>query len=93
MPRFKLTEVPLSSQYQRSEIVRLFAKNELPTRKFCLMHRIPFGAARLPDPPVDRPIDPHLQALTFAQASALIVALRRQAGLPDGDGDGDDDDD
>jgi hypothetical protein len=92
MARTQPIDALLISQYQRSEIVRLFAKNELPTRKFCLMHRIPFAAARLPDPPVDRPIDPHLQALTFAQASALIVALRRQAGLPDGDGDDDDDD-
>lgn len=80
----------MSSALQRDLIRRLFARNELPTRRFVLMHRIPFGKAGLPDPPVDRPVDPHLEKLTFAQASALIVSLRLQAGLSAGD-DGDDD--
>lgn len=78
---------PLSSALQRDFIRGLLKRNELPTQKFCLLHRIPFAAARLPDPPVDRPIEPHLQRLTFAQASALIAALKRQAGIEDEDDD------
>lgn len=80
---------PMISALQRDLIRRLLSRNELPTRRFVLLHRIPFAKAGLPEPPVDRPIEPHLDKLTFAQASALIVALRLQAGLPAG---GDDDD-
>jgi hypothetical protein len=87
MARFDLQDVPLSSAIQRQTIRGLLSRNELPTRKFCLLHRIPFRNAGLPEPPVDRPIDPHLEALTFAQASALIVSLRRAAGIEDRDDD------
>jgi hypothetical protein len=76
---------PTSTAYQQQLIRLLFVKNELSTGKFTLMHRIPFAAARLPEPPVDAAIDPHVQALTFSQASALIAALRKQAGIEDDD--------
>lgn len=78
---------PASTRYQRDMIQRLMGRVELPTRKTTLMHRIPFRAAGLPDPPDDRQIEPILEALTFAQASALINALKRQAGSEDEDDD------
>ena len=78
---------PPSTRYQRDTIRRLMGRVELPTRKTTLMHRIPFRAAGLPDPPADRQIEPILEALTFAQASALINALKRQAGSEDEDDD------
>lgn len=84
------TSEPMCSALQRDMIRRLFSRNELPARRFVLLHRIPFARAGLSDPPVECPVEPHLDSLTFAQASALIVALRLQAGLPAG---GDDDDD
>ena len=60
---------------------------ELSTGKTTLMHRIPFRAARLPDPPVDRPLDPIVQKLSMSEASALITALMKQAGIEDDDDD------
>lgn len=76
---------PASTKYQREHIRRLMARLELPTRKTVLLHRIPFRAAGLADPPVDCQIEPILEALTFAEASSLINALKRQAGIQDED--------
>lgn len=91
-PSFTLEEKPqpASTRYQRGKIRGLMSRLELPTRKTTLLHRIPFRAAKLPEPPVDRPLDPILDALSFAEASALINALYRQAGI---DPEEDDDDD
>lgn len=72
---------------QRADIERLFKKNELPTNKTALMHRIPFRAAGLPEPALDRPMTPLLSSLSIKQASALIVALKKQAGIEDDDDD------
>lgn len=88
-PQFNLTEVPASTAYQREQIVRWFSKNELQTRKTTLLHRIPFRAANLADPEPDQPMAPLLDALSFAQASALINALKRQAGAEISDDDDD----
>lgn len=79
-----------STAEQRGFIVTLFKRNELQTGRFTLMHRIPFRAAKLPEPPGDGPIEPHLQALSCEEASRLIVALKAQAGIEDDEGEGDD---
>lgn len=78
---------PASTRYQRDHIRRLMARNELPTRRTTLLHRIPFRAAGLPEPLVDVQLEPVLEALTFAQASTLIKALKKQAGIEDDDDD------
>lgn len=80
--------VPKSTRFQHAKIRSLLSRLELPTGNTTLMHCIPFRAAGLSDPPVDRPLEPMMAALTFAQASALIKALYRQLGMG-----GDDDDD
>lgn len=89
MSQHRTESEPHSTRFQYALIYTLLGKAELPARRTTLLHRIPFRAAGLPDPPVDRPIEPILQALTFAQASALINALKRQAGVEDDDDDED----
>ncbi len=76
---------PPSTRFQHAKVRGLMSRLELPTRQTTLMHRIPFRAAGLAEPPVDRPLEPLLQALSFAQASALIGALQRQLGIEDDD--------
>jgi hypothetical protein len=74
-----------SSAWQRMQIRQLLARAELSTRRYTLMHRIPFRAARLPDPPDGADIEPHLESLSMADAGRLIDALRRE--LDDSDDD------
>lgn len=74
---------------QRAEIARLLKRCELPVRKFTLLHRIPWRAAKLPDPPDGGGVDAHLGRLTSDQASRLIDALRAQACIDDDEDDND----
>lgn len=74
-----------SSAWQRMLIRQLFARAELPTRNFTLMHRIPFRAAKLPDPPDGAAIDPHLEAMSMVDAGRLIDTLRAELGDDDDD--------
>jgi hypothetical protein len=74
-----------SSTWQRMQIRQLLARSELSTRRYTLMHRIPFRAARLPDPPDGGDIEPHLESMSLVDAGRLIDALRRE--LDDGDDD------
>lgn len=80
-------EVKASTPMQRELIRMLMIRNELSIRKTTLMHHIPFRAAKLSEPPADRPLDPILKALTMSQASALIDALKNQLGIEDDDDD------
>lgn len=71
--------------HQRQFIRILLDKLELSTDRFTCGHRVPFKAARLPEPPLDAPVDPHLRELSKAQGSALIRALKDQAGEEESD--------
>ena len=83
----KVRQQEASTRFQHAKIRALMNRLELQTRKTTLMHCIPFRAAGLPDPPVDRPLDPIVQKLSMSQASALIDALMKQGGYEDDDDD------
>jgi hypothetical protein len=70
---------------QRLYIRSLLRRCELSTCRFGFQHRVPFKAAGLPEPPMDRDVDTHLQALTLDDASRLIKALVEQAGKQEDD--------
>lgn len=74
-----------STNTQHDYIRVLFERLELTTRRFTYQHRAPFRAARLPEPAFDGDIAAHLQALSREEASRLITALQKIAGIDDED--------
>lgn len=69
-----------STPHQRLYVRTLMRDLGLATGRFTYQHRTPFKSAGLPEPVFDADIDAHLCALSRKQASALIDALKRQAG-------------
>jgi hypothetical protein len=69
--------------HQRLYIRTLMDRAEPDSYHACLMHRRFFEAANLPAPTPGAKLDPTLEALTRAQASALIGVLRKEVGDDD----------
>lgn len=66
--------------HQRQFVRVLLSKLDLSAVRFSYQHRIPWKTARLPEPEFDADIDANLRGLSKLQASALIRALKAQAG-------------
>lgn len=71
--------------HQRQYARILMTQLELSVDRFTCQHRVPFRAARLPEPPLDGDVDAHLRTLSKAQASHLVRALKAQTGEEDDD--------
>lgn len=71
------------TQPQRDFIRTLLARCELSTDRFTYMHRPAFKTARLPEPAFGASVDACLRELDQAEASRLIDALKRLAGVED----------
>lgn len=70
-----------ATPHQRLYVRTLMQQLELDVSYFTLMHRRFFEAAGLPAPELDSRVDAALCALSSAQASALITALKKE--VPD----------
>lgn len=75
------TKRMLATPHQRMAIRCGFRELELPTDQVTLLHRTHFRRAGLPDPTPGTDVDSHLCAMTRAEASRLIDALK--AALPE----------